>query len=135
MTKTKMTTSEKLLPKPEGCPFCGSQPRIERGKRGSCQLHGEPFQGVVIRCAKHECPVKPKVQAGDIFNGGEEKAKQEAIQIWNTRIPAQDGLREKVEQLAQHYESSNPDGATGLTGHGVAFVLRSLIPQPPKSEE
>ena len=54
---------------------------------------------------------------------------------WLSTIPAQDGLREKVEQLAQHFESFNANGATWLTGHGIASVLRSLIPQPPKSEE
>ena len=70
------------------CPFCGSKPFIELGKRGSCQLHGEPYQAIVIRCKKHECPAKPRIEAGDIYNGGEGKAKNEAANIWNTRTGA-----------------------------------------------
>lgn len=89
---------EGLLP----CPFCGSKPRVELGKRGSCQLHGEPFQAVLIRCAKHECPAKPSVADGDIFNGGERKARQEAIAAWNTRSPhaAASGTETLVDRVA-----------------------------------
>jgi len=68
-----------------GCPFCGSLPRVELGKKGSCQLHGEPFQPVIVRCADHDCFANPKVQAGDIFNGGEVEARKTAINKWNRR--------------------------------------------------
>lgn len=68
-----------------GCPFCNSQPFIEDGKRGSCQLHGEPFQPIIIRCKKHECHAKPSISWGDIYNGGRLKAIQEAAQKWNKR--------------------------------------------------
>lgn len=67
------------------CPFCGSIPFVEQGKKGNCQLHGEPFQAVVVHCKKHECPAKPRISAGDIFNGGYEKAADEAISLWNRR--------------------------------------------------
>ena len=65
------------------CKCCGSRPFIDKGKRGSCQLHGEPFQAILIVCKKRECAAKPKVEGGDIFNGGEQKAKLEAIDKWN----------------------------------------------------
>ncbi len=58
-----MSKELELLP----CPFCGSRAVIELGKRESCQLHGEPFQGVVIRCKKHECFAKPKIEADKLF--------------------------------------------------------------------
>lgn len=51
------------------CPFCGDIPFIDLGKQGSCQLHGETFQAVIAHCKKHECHAKPRVQAGDIYNG------------------------------------------------------------------
>lgn len=74
----------------EPCPFCGSNPHISLGKKGSCQLHGEPFQSVRIHCDKRECLFKPSIQAGDIFNGGKEKATEEAAKLWNTRAPKQE---------------------------------------------
>jgi len=69
----------------EKCPFCNSQPYFGLGKKGNCQLHGEPFQSVVIFCKKHECPAKPKVEGGDIYNGGEAKARIEVAKLWNRR--------------------------------------------------
>ena len=67
------------------CPYCGSIPYVDLGKQGSCQLHGEPFQAVLIHCKNYKCPAKPRVEAGDIYNGGNEKAWAKAIQLWNTR--------------------------------------------------
>ena len=67
------------------CPWCGCQPIIHLGKKTGCQLHGEPMQGIVIECNFHGCPVRPRLQAGDIYNGGQDKAKQEATVLWNTR--------------------------------------------------
>jgi hypothetical protein len=67
------------------CPFCGSKPKIKLGKKGHCQLHGDPYQGVVIYCDNHECKIKCGVEAGDIYNGGETKAREEVKKIWNTR--------------------------------------------------
>jgi len=72
----------------EKCPFCGSTTYIDLGKKGSCQLHGEPFQSIIIHCKKHECPAKPKVEGGDIYNGGKEKAIKEVSIKWNTRTAA-----------------------------------------------
>lgn len=91
------------------CPFCGSRPRIELGKRGSCQLHGEPFQSVLIRCAKYECPCKPKCEAGDIFNGGKELAEKEAIAKWNNRTPDPELKRraDMADELAKQLRYSN----------------------------
>jgi hypothetical protein len=72
---------------PEPCPFCGRKPRVELGKKGHCSLHGEPFQPALIRCTTTDCPAKPQVQAGDVFNGGLAQATNEAIAKWNTRAP------------------------------------------------
>lgn len=76
----------KLLP----CPWCRCQPKINLGKKHHCQLHGEPSQGIVIKCDWKDCPAKPSIEAGDIYNGigdaiYKDKATQEAISIWNTR--------------------------------------------------
>ena len=67
------------------CPFCGEKPFIEDGKRGNCQLHGEPFQPIVIRCHCRSCPARPAISAGDIYNGGRDKAILEAAKVWATR--------------------------------------------------
>lgn len=69
------------------CPFCGSNPRVERGKKGHCSLHGDPFQPIIVRCAAAKCPAKPHVAGGDVFNGGEAGARAAAIARWNTRAP------------------------------------------------
>ena len=66
------------------CPFCGKTPRLEKGKKSFCQLHGEPSQPMIVRCANTSC-CRPQWAAGDVFNGGEEKAKLEVIEKWNTR--------------------------------------------------
>ena len=79
-----MTTDTKVLV--SNCPFCGSNPRIEDGKKAYCQLHGDPSQPVVIRCADGSCPSNPCVKGGNIFNGGRPKAVGEAIRRWNTRV-------------------------------------------------
>lgn len=75
----------------KGCPFCGYRPSINLGKLTGCQLHGEPMQSVVIRCHWDKCPAKPSISAGDIYNGGREKATAEAIAIWNHRTPSEGG--------------------------------------------
>ena len=85
-----MTQSEqiKLLP----CPFCGSNPTIFLGKKSHCQLHGEPMQSVIIECRK--C-YQAKTCGGDVYNGGEQKAKFDVAEKWNTRAnaqPADDGM-------------------------------------------
>lgn len=67
------------------CPFCGSIPYIGLGKQGSCQLHGEPFQSVIVHCKSPVCYARPSISGGDIYNGGKEKAELEAIKIWNRR--------------------------------------------------
>lgn len=67
------------------CPFCGFLPYVDLGKKGSCQLHGEPFQSVLVHCKKQECPAKPSIQAGDIYDGGKDKAEEEAVAKWNRR--------------------------------------------------
>jgi len=72
----------------KSCPFCGSKPVKELGKRGSCQLHGETYQPIVIRCKRQDCPAKPKIEGGDIYNGAEEKAVRAVSKLWNTRVNA-----------------------------------------------
>lgn len=71
--------TEQLKP----CPFCGSTPKIELGKKQYCQTHGDPSQEVIVRCPNRYHTVI--VGAGDVYNGGEAKAREEAIERWNTR--------------------------------------------------
>jgi len=70
---------------PLPCPFCGRVPIVHLGKKGHCQLHGDPYQAVVVACRTSDCSAKPSVAAGDLYNGGEAKAKKEAIALWNRR--------------------------------------------------
>ncbi len=77
-------TMPELLP----CPWCGKKPIVGLGKKGSCQLHGEPYQCVVISCTWQECPARPCVSRGDIYNGGRPLAQKEAAEVWNTRANA-----------------------------------------------
>jgi len=67
------------------CPFCGKKPQVALGKKNYCQLHGDPYQGVRVFCVENYCPAKPAIQAGDVYNGGEWKAMDEAIVLWNRR--------------------------------------------------
>lgn len=72
------------------CPFCGCTPKINLGKKYHCQLHGEPSQGIVIKCDWKDCPAKPSIEGGNIYNGigdaiYKHEATQEAIKLWNTR--------------------------------------------------
>ena len=70
-----------LLP----CPFCGSRPIIREGKKGHCQLHGDPYQGIKVSCPNSGCAAWAGLEAGDIYNGGIDKAKDTAITAWNRR--------------------------------------------------
>lgn len=56
-----------------------------QGKKGHCQLHGDPYQGIIIKCSNPYCFAREGASFGDIYNGGERKAKDEAIQKWNSR--------------------------------------------------
>jgi hypothetical protein len=67
------------------CSFCGSTPVFELGKRENCQLHGEPYQPMIIKCKNHQCFVKPSTTGGDIFNGGETEARKQVAKQWNKR--------------------------------------------------
>lgn len=67
------------------CPFCGGIPRFDLGRREHCQLHGDVSQAVRLYCY-HDCPARPAVIAGDVYNGGLDKAKAEAAALWNKRF-------------------------------------------------
>lgn len=82
------------------CPFCLSKPSIETGKLYHCQLHGEPSQAIVIRCKNNSCFARPSIQAGDIYNGGKNKAQLQAIKKWNTR-PIEDELTAQRDALLE----------------------------------
>lgn len=72
------------------CPFCGCLPIIHLGKKTGCQLHGEPMQGIIIRCNFNGCFAKPSIETGNIYNGGHDNAKTEAIKAWNNRSENKD---------------------------------------------
>ena len=65
------------------CPFCKKAPIFGRAKKTSCQMHGEPMQDSLLSCENRDCPAKPSVRGGDIYNGGEHKARLEAVKKWN----------------------------------------------------
>lgn len=74
------------------CPFCGCRPKISLAKKTHCQLHGEPSQAILIYCDWKDCSAKPRIEAGNIYNGiGDvlyrDKETKEAIEVWNTRTP------------------------------------------------
>lgn len=76
--------------KPLTCPFCGCIPKINPAKKTHCQLHGEPSQKMAVYCDWKDCFAKPRVEAGDIYNGigdaiYKKEATNEAIKVWNTR--------------------------------------------------
>lgn len=97
------------------CPFCGGMPRVDLDKVTYCQLHGDPSQSVRVYCY-HECPSRPSVSAGDAYNGGEARARAEAIAAWNTRAaPAE--LVEALEH-AEAILSGAPEFSTNKRGKG-----------------
>ena len=88
------------------CPFCGRKPRIDLGKKRYCQLHGEPSQAVIVSCYNPSCKAHPSVQAGDVFNGGEDAARAEAVAAWNTRAPDPrvQSLVDALRKIAKPYK-------------------------------
>lgn len=80
-----MGETREEMSKPLPCPFCRSIPKVDLGRKGYCQLHGDPYQPVIVSCSNRECAASACVSAGDIYNGGEPKARLEAIAIWNKR--------------------------------------------------
>lgn len=65
------------------CPWCGKTPVWGLGQRTYCQLHGEPRQPVRVKCQNDLCPVKPKLETGDIHLAGTQAARLEASKRWN----------------------------------------------------
>lgn len=116
------------------CPFCGQLPFWELGKQNSCQLHGEPYQAVVIRCKDVDCWVKPKVEGGDIFNGGEGQARRKVAERWNrqetlTTLRAEnERLREALEWYYEekYLKSTFSDGG-GIFPSGKAISLSDRL--------
>lgn len=102
-----MSLNEKgLLP----CPFCGGKPRVDLAKKTFCQLHGEPSQAVKVYCY-HDCPARPSVESGDVFNGGEAKAREQAIAAWNRRAPA--SVPEDVAGVVERLRGYRPANEWG----------------------
>lgn len=95
-----------------GCPFCGSIPEVGLAKKTYCSLHGDPSQEVFVRCKKHECPARPKVSHGDVYNGGFDNAKKEAIEKWNARNPnILQLIDQRIEELVM---KTMYDGSMGV---------------------
>jgi hypothetical protein len=67
------------------CPFCGAKPKLGMGQKGHCQLHGEPFQPVTIKCSNGYCIASGGVSVGDVYNGGHQAANDKARKKWNQR--------------------------------------------------
>lgn len=67
------------------CPFCGVYPQVTLGSKRGCQLHGEPMQGVYVRCSNNKCKVIPQTpEFGDIFHD-KLAAINLAVDNWNIR--------------------------------------------------
>lgn len=114
-------TADAMLP----CPFCGSTPHIQFGKLNHCQLHGDPYQAIKLCCANKECPTRPSLEAGDIHNGGKEKALAEAIVKWNTRPTPQTpvDVRIRIAAALERLCQQLPDGANCTA---AAHILREF---------
>lgn len=99
-----MTTQrEKLLPCP--CPFCKKKPIFGLTKKTGCQLHGDPIQNATLFCNNSQCHAKPCVFGGNIFNGGEYKARLEAVKKWNVTHPTPplpSEVAEAIENLTNY---------------------------------
>lgn len=121
-----MSEQVKHTPALKGCPFCGSIPKFIHGKKTYCSLHGDESQTVIVKCTNSDCVSRPKVETGDIYNGGLDLAKQEAFEKWNKRVWKfnHDSLEAKVEGLLEaakdaleilkrqpHFEISSSDGS------------------------
>lgn len=59
------------------CQFCGKKPVFGLTKKTGCQLHGDPVQYVTLGCKFSDCPAKPSVLGGDIYQNGEGKYFEE----------------------------------------------------------
>lgn len=80
-TATQPQAREALKP----CPWCASRAKWKLDKVYHCQLHGEPSQSVIVYCDFHKCAAKPKAYGGDVYNGGQNDARDKAAVLWNTR--------------------------------------------------
>ncbi len=71
------------------CVFCGGRAAWKLSKTRYCQLHGDPYQDVIVFCdhqkpnysnesnaKRTNCGVRPEVSAGDM---------ERAFELWNTR--------------------------------------------------
>ena len=70
------------------CGSCGKQPQINRGPLTGCQLHGEPKQAIIVRCANPKCPTQPATKPiGDLYGiRGPKSTIGDAVNAWNTHV-------------------------------------------------
>lgn len=109
-------TPPELLPEP--CPVCGRKAIIGEGKKTGCQMHGEPMQAATVSC-RPDCFGRPFVSAGDIYNGGKLKARQEAIKIWNEKCHA--SVADLVQrELAEAYAALDKLAAAAMEANRSA---------------
>lgn len=90
--------------------FCGRPPIRGMAKKTSCQMHGEPSQAVTLHC-RPDCFARPFVSAGDVYNGGKEKAYQEAEKIWNDNMAKYTRPTPPAAQISGMVGEDHPDDA------------------------
>ena len=90
-------SAPELLP----CPFCGAKPHRNMSKVKHDQLHGEPYQDLIVKCP-HLCAS---------MEGGEGTV----IELWNTRAilsdPRVKALVEALEVIASHRQKCHEHDA------------------------
>lgn len=74
----------------KSCPFCGMYPQVTLGAKRGCQLHGEPMQGVFVRCANPKCSVKPNTYEYGNVHDDKAGAVYLAVSNWNNRLCTQE---------------------------------------------
>ncbi len=127
------------------CQFCGKKPVFGLTKKTGCQLHGDPVQYVTLGCKFSDCPAKPSVLGGDIYQNGEGKyfeetkvkARNLAIDKWGRTPTPQPASRTEAECVFTPLESllRLADVSQNYTGKDADFknVERTLTapnPQP-----
>ena len=118
--------------------ICGAGAFWQLGKLRHCQLHGEPYQSVFVKCTNSQCSYE--VEAGDVHNGGQELAFSEAVTVWNTR-PEEDRLNARIKELEaglqhiiNHVEMGMQGGVKAFSMHAHWYIATKTLNKGNKND-